>query len=181
MIATRGLRLFRCPTHTIRIAISLSVGDNSEKKISQRLMERKSPTTSLISFALLISVLIPISVIAHPLHSHQTSFTDGLAHGLTSWNHLLIALSIGFLGRIALTHTQFGWGKALIATTAIYTIAHSASLSSSVWAAPGVIVGFLSMGLAGVALGHLTIERPTIQRFRFAGSIVALAILALTW
>lgn len=144
-------------------------------------MEPKSPTTSLTSLALLTTVLLPISAIAHPLHSHNSSFTDGLAHGLTSWNHLLIALAIGFLCRIALTSTQFGWGKALIATTAIYTFSHSASLFSSLWTAPGLIVGFLSIGLVGVALGHFTTEQSTIQRFRFVGSLAALAVLALTW
>jgi hydrogenase/urease accessory protein HupE len=144
-------------------------------------MDRKSPTTPLTSLALLISVLTPISTVAHPFHSHHTSFTDGLTHGLTSWNHLLIALAIGFLCRIALTNTQFTWGKAMIATTAFYTISHGASLFASVWTAPGLIVGFLSIGLVGVALGHLTIEQSAIQRFRFAGSVVALAVLALTW
>jgi hypothetical protein len=144
-------------------------------------MERKSPTSPLTSLAFLITVLLPISAIAHPLHSHHSSFTDGLAHGLTSWNHLLIALAIGFLCRIGLNSTQFGWGQALIATTAIYTISHAPSLFSSLWTAPGLIVGFLLIGLFGVALGHITTDQATIRRFRFASSLVALTVLALTW
>ena len=144
-------------------------------------MERKSQTTLLTALALPIIALSTTSAFAHPMHSHHSSFSDGLAHGLTSWNHLLVALTVGFLCRIALTNYPFGWGKALIATTAIYTVTHLSQIFSSGWTAPGLILGFLSVGLIGAAFGHVYKEQAIIKRFRLAGTTCALAVLLFTW
>ena len=126
-------------------------------------MERKSTITILSKLTMVLAALLPSSVAAHPIHHHSTGFSHGLLHGFTSWNHLLLALAVGFLCHMTFQAYKHGWGKLLGLFTAAYGLSHATQFTATGETLLGLAIGFVSLSFLGAVVSQLTSDAKKLE------------------
>lgn len=112
-------------------------------------MNAKLRPTLLAGFSGLASLLTPLSVLAHPGHSHgefSSSFMHAFAHPFTGTDHLLAMLAVGVWSAVALRSKPWAGPLAFMLTMLVGALVGSAGML-----VPGVEVmiaaSLLVMGL----------------------------------
>ena len=143
-------------------------------------MDRHS--TKLLNKLILLTIaMLPATLLAHRAAVPHNDFAGGFAHVLTSWEHLLLNIGLGYLAGLALTQRQALLGKLAGVSLLGYGLLHLGSLTFNLSGSIGLLTGFGFAGLLGYAANRLgdSIGKAKMHRVQSASTLAAILLLTL--
>jgi hypothetical protein len=138
-----------------------------------------TPLSQMKKLALTLALAAPASVYAHPIHTPHGTISEGFLHTLTSWEHMIIAFSLGLLLKVIVDTCHTSIGKALGAFASFYVLTHFTQVTSGATLI-GLAASFGALNLLGVVAGK-AIQQPSMQAIRIGTTVSSIALLTLLW